>query len=522
MAAERIKMRNIREILRQKWLLDRSHREIAQSVGVGAASVSSVVSRALAAGIDWEQVGEASDDALENLLYGRANGTPRRVRAPPDMQYIHAERSRPGVTLELLHHEYLQQHPDGYRYSQFCELYSRWLKKKRLSMRQVHRAGEKLFVDYSGKKLTIMNPKTGEPTEVELFVAVLGASNYTYAEATYTQKVADWIGSHQRCFAFLGGVTRDIVPDQLKSGVNRACRYEPKIQRTYEEFATHYGTTVLPARPRRPKDKAKAEVAVQVIQRWVVARLRNRTFFDLDELNEAIDELVHEVNDRVMKTYGKSRRELFEQLDRPALRELPQERFDIGEWSTARVNIDYHVAIDGHFYSVPYMHAHDPHSGQRAQVDARLTQSTVEIFLHNKRIASHPRSRKPGCHTTKSEHMPSFHRAHATWSPTRIVNWASSLGPNTAELVQAILAARPHPEQGYRSCLGILRLSRTYGESRLEAACKIGLCAYARSYRHIESILKNGLDRVQPATAEHTHNAPRLTHENVRGREYYH
>ena len=521
MAAERLSMRNIREILRQKWLLGRSHREIAKSVGVSAGSVGSIVGRAHAAGLDWVQVEEAPDDVLENLLYGRAGGAMRKVCAPPDMEHIHAELSRAGVTLELLHLEYLQNHPDGYRYSRFCELYRRWRKRQRLSMRQVHRAGEKLFVDYSGKKPHLVDPNTGEPIFVELFVGVLGASNYTYAEATLTQQVADWIGSHVRCFAFLGGVTRDVVPDQLKSAVTKACRYEPSIQRTYEEFASHYGTSVLPARPAHPKDKAKVERAVQAVQRWVLARLRSRKFFGLDELNEAIHELVDELNGRVMKTYGKSRRDLFEQIDRPALRALPHEPFAIGDWLTARVNIDYHVAVDGHYYSVPYRYAHDPRTLQGTLLDVRLGKSTVEVFLHNKRIASHPRSFKRGRHTTCGEHMPSSHRAQAEWSPSRLVRWGMSVGTNTGQLVEAILTERPHPEQGFRSCLGVLRLSKKYGKERLETACGMGLRVHARSYRHIESILQHGLDRVQPAVTDNPKQAPRAAHENVRGPDYY-
>ena len=301
MAAERLSMRQLKEILRQKLVLGRSHRLIAQSLGVSAGSVGGVVCRAKAAGLDWAQIEMVDEATLETRLYGPPEGTAGAERPLPDPAYIHAERSKPGVTLELLHLEYLEKHPNGYRYTQFCEGYRRWAKRRRLSMRQVHRAGEKLFVDYSGKRPSIVDPKTGEVIEVELFVAVLGASNYTYAEATRTQQIADWIGAHVRCFDFLGGVPRDVVPDQLKSGVTGACRYEPKIQRTYEELARHYETTVLPARPAHPKDKAKVERAVQVVQRWILARLRHRTFFSIGELNEAIGELLEELNDRTMK-----------------------------------------------------------------------------------------------------------------------------------------------------------------------------------------------------------------------------
>jgi transposase len=513
MAAERLSMRQLKEVLRQKWVLGRSHRQIATSVGISAGSVGGALCRATAAGLDWKQV-EALDEAtLEARLYGPPEGTAGTNRPLPDPAYIHAERSRPGVTLELLHLEYLEKHPDGYRYTQFCEVYRRWCKRRRLSMRQVHVAGEKVFVDYSGKQPSIVDPKTGEVIAVELFVAVLGASNFTYAEATLTQQVADWIGAHVRCFEYFDGVPRDVVCDQLKSGVTKACRYEPKIQRTYEELARHYETTVLPARPAHPKDKAKVEVGVQIAQRWILARLRHRTFFSLTELNEAIAELVEDLNDRTMRTYRASRRELFERIDRPALRPLPAERFIIGEWGTAKPNIDYHVDVDGHYYSVP-------HTLRDETFDIRTTRTTVEIFLRTVRIDCYARSYERGRHTTRTEHMPKAHQAQAEWSPSRLVRWANTIGPQTASLVEAIIAERRHPEQGYRSCLGILRLSKKYGAERLEAACARAVAVGARSYRHVDSILKNGLDRTPLPTETTT--TKTATHENVRGRDYYH
>lgn len=513
MAAERLSMRQLKEVLRQKWVLGRSHRQIAPSVGISAGSVGGALCRATAAGLDWKQV-EALDEAtLEARLYGPPEGTAGTNRPLPDPAYIHAERSRPGVTLELLHLEYLEKHPDGYRYTQFCEVYRRWCKRRRLSMRQVHVAGEKVFVDYSGKQPSIVDPKTGEVIAVELFVAVLGASNFTYAEATLTQQVADWIGAHVRCFEYFDGVPRDVVCDQLKSGVTKACRYEPKIQRTYEELARHYETTVLPARPAHPKDKAKVEVGVQIAQRWILARLRHRTFFSLTELNEAIAELVEDLNDRTMRTYRASRRELFERIDRPALRPLPAERFIIGEWGTAKPNIDYHVDVDGHYYSVP-------HTLRDETFDIRTTRTTVEIFLRTVRIDCYARSYERGRHTTRTEHMPKAHQAQAEWSPSRLVRWANTIGPQTASLVEAIIAERRHPEQGYRSCLGILRLSKKYGAERLEAACARAVAVGARSYRHVDSILKNGLDRTPLPTETTT--TKTATHENVRGRDYYH
>jgi transposase len=503
-------MRNSREIVRQKWLLGRAHRAIAESVGVSLGAVSLALSRASAAGLTWKDVEDLDDDALERRLYPTVSGATERPE--PDCVWIHRERHRPNVTLELLHHEYLERHPDGLRYTTFCDRYRAWLGRRGLVMRQVHVAGDKAFVDYSGKRAQIVDASTGEVVEVELFVLVLGASNYTYAEATCTQRGPDWIASHVRALEYLGGAPAALVPDQLKSGVTRACRYEPEAQRTYEELAQHYGTTVLPARPAHPRDKAKVEVGVQIAQRWLLARIRNEVFHSLGALNRRLRELLVDLNARVMRRYGTSRKDLFDRMDRPALRPLPTTRFEYAEWRKARVNIDYHVAVDGHLYSVPYRLVHD-------EVEARIVADVVEILHGRVRVAAHQRSYVKAGFTTLAEHMPSAHRAHAEWTPSRILAWASKIGAATRELCEAILAERPHPEQGFRSCLGILRLGKRYGDVRLEAACSRALRVRARSYRHVESILKNGLDRVA-ATEEQTTFSP--THENVRGRDYYH
>jgi transposase len=513
MATERLSMRQLREILRQKWGLRRTHREVAHSLGISCGAVGTTVLRARAAGLDWAQVDTLSDEALQVRVYGPPT-PPTHHRVGPDCAYLHSERRKPGVTLELLHLEYLEQHPDGYRYTQFCEFYRRWLQRRGLSMRQVHRAGEKLFVDYAGKNPTIIDATTGEVVAVELFVAVLGASNYTYAEATRTQQVPDWIASHQRAFQFFGGVTAAIVPDQLKSAVVVPCRYEPGVQRTYDDFAQHYGTVILPARPGKPKDKAKVETGVLVAIRWILARLRHETFFSLGALNARIAELLADLNARPMRLYRASRRELFERLDQPALRPLPGEGFVYSEWKiAARVNIDYHIELHGHYYSVPCALLHE-------HVDACLTATTVEIFHRGQRVAAHRRSTVRGHHTTDPAHMPKAHQHHLEWSPSRLIDWARTIGPQTAALVQAILADRPHPEQGYRSCLGILRLAKRYGPERLEAACVRAVAVEARSYRHVDSILKHGLDRLAPFAAW-----PQLpltpVHEHVRGRDYY-
>lgn len=503
-------MRKTREILRQKWELGRSYREIESALGVSHGAVSKTISRAKGARLTWDDVQALTDVALEARLYPPLQGDGRGRRPEPDYAVMHAERSRPGVTLQLLHLEHLEKHPDGHRYTQFCEGYRQWLGKRRLTMRQVHRAGDKLFVDYAGKRPHLVDPATGEQIPVELFVAVFGASNFTFAEVTRSQKVDDWIGSHVRAFEFFGGVPGSLVPDQLKSAVTTACRYEPAIQRTYEEMALHYGTSVVPARPAHPRDKGKVEVAVQVVERWIVARLRHQTFFTLEELNARIRELLDEINTRVMKTYEASRTELFERIDRPALKPLPSARFDVGVWKYARVNIDYHVEIERHAYSVPHALVHEA-------VEARVTATGVEVFHAGQRVAAHARSGEAGRHTTVAAHMPRAHQLHLEWSPSRFCRWGASIGPYTEQLVRLILEERPHPEQGYRSCLGILRLGKRYGDERLEAACARAVAVRARSYRHVESILKHGLDRIAAAPAAQSP----IQHENIRGTAYY-
>jgi transposase len=512
MATERLPMRHIREILRLKGRLQRSHRETARSLGISPGAVASVVSRARALGLTWDAVDRLSDEALEARLYGPKDGG-RVARPLPDAAWIHTELRRTGVTLELLHLEYLQQHPTGYRYSAFCAHYRAWVERQRRSMRQVHRAGDKLFVDYSGKKPEIVDGTTGVVRVVELFVAVLGASNYTYAEATETQRTADFIQSHSRALEYLGGVPALVVPDQLKTGVRDTCRYEPVLQRTYEEWAGHYGTAVLPARPAKPRDKAKVEVAVQVAQRWILARLRHQTFFSLAALNARIGELLTELNARPMKGYdGLSRRDLFTRFDQPALRPLPAERFAYAEWRQARVNIDYHIDVERHLYSVPHRLAQE-------LVDVRVSPTALEVFHRGTRVWVHPRSHHPG-YTTVPEHMPHAHRAHRDWSPSRLIRWGATVGPQTAALVEQILASRPHPEQGYRSCLGLLRLAKQYGAERLEVASARALALGARSYRHVDRMLKHGLDRV-PIDTDAPSSAPPATHANVRGPAYY-
>ena len=508
-------MRKTREILRLKWQQGRSYRQIAEAIDVGVGTPSEAVARARRAGITcWREVEALSEEELEARLYPPPSGTEPRPQ-PPSPAAIHIELRRKGVTLRLLHEEYFLADPNGYGYTKFVELYNEWAERQRVVMRQVHKAGEKCFVDYSGKKPTIVDQETGARIEVELFVAVMGASNYTCVEATATQRSADWIASHVRLVELLGGAARAFVPDQLKSGVVIASRYEPGIQRTYEEWSQHYSTTILPARPLKPRDKAKVEGGVLIAQRWILARLRNITCFSLDELNEHIAALVVDLNNRVMKRYGKSRRQLFEELDRPELTPLPSDRFIHGDWSKAQVKLDYHVNVDHHDYSVPYQRATD-------EVDIRLSAATVEVFYKNKRCASHVRSFEYGGTTTDPAHMPTSHRKYAEESDAGFEDWATEFGPHTLALVRAILIERPHPEHGLRSCRGLKTLTRRYTHDRIEAACERALVAGARSYTNVESILKHGLDQLpltEPVQSDEP--AEARDHENIRGADYY-
>jgi transposase len=506
-------MRRVREILRLKHG-GASDRQIARSLNVARSTVGLTLERVAAAGLRWPLPATLTDRVLEAMLYagnGTAQGARRKVEA--DWAYIHHELRRPGVTLLLLWEEYRGREPGGYGYSRWCELYRAWEGRLSPTMRQSHPAGERMFVDYAGQTVDVIDPRSGEIRAAQIFVAAMGASNYTYAEATWTQSLPDWIGAHVRALAFMGGVPAQLVPDNPKVGVDRANWYEPGLNRTYLDLATHYRTAILPARARKPRDKAKVEVAVLVVERWILARLRNRRFFSLAELNQAIAGLVTDLNARPMRRLGVSRRELFLELDRPALKELPAEPYEYAQWRVRRVGLDYHVDIDGHYYSVP-------HRLIREQLDARITERTIELFHKGERVAVHLRGSGRGRHTTIAEHMPSSHRRYAEWTIERIRRDAAAIGPSTAALTAFILENRPHPEQGYRACIGILRLARQYGAERLEAACDRGLDIGARSYGSIQSILKHGLDRRPPRPAAQGELLP--DHPNIRGPRYYH
>ena len=509
MPARRLLMRKIREILRLKHERGLSHRAIAQACAIGVGTVSLYLQRTTQQGLGWPLPAELDDAALEARLFPRA--APVRERVRPDCAHIHRELKRDGVTLQLLWEEYAQVHPNGYRYTQFCEIYRQWARRLRPSMRQVHRAGEKTFIDFSGKRPTLVDPRTGEVRRVELFVAALGGSSFTYAEATATQQLPNWVDAHTHMVEYFGGTTALWVPDQLKSAITRPCRYEPGVNRTYEDLAAHYGAVVVPARPRKPRDKAAVEGAVLLAQRWILARLRDETFFSLGALNAAIRVLLDELNDRPMKKLGISRRALYEQLDRPALQPLPATRYVLAYWKHCRANMDYHIVVERHDYSVPFQLL-------REQVEVRYTTTTVEVFFKGRRVASHPR-RYDGQPSTVAEHMPSAHRAHAEWTPSRLIRWAEKVGPATGELVTRILESRPHPEQGYKAVLGLMRLGRQHGNPRLDAASARAMALGSCRFHTVKNILAAGQDHLPLEPPAET--APTPTHANIRGADYY-
>jgi transposase len=508
-------MRKIKEVLRLKFEARLSHERIAASTGVSKGAISNYVQRAIEKGLGWPLPAELDESALEGLLFRQA--APREQYAAPDFAYVHQELKRKGVTLQLLWEEYHAAHGErGYRYSQFCFHYQRFRDSLARSMRQVHRAGEKLFIDYSGDTVPVIDPATGEVLTAQIFVAVMGASKYTYAEATWTQSLPDWIASHVRAFTFLGSAPSLLVPDNLKSAIKKACRYEPESNSTYEDMARHYSCAVLPARPFSPRDKAATEMSVLVVQRWILARLRNRQFFSLGELNTAIAELLVHLNHRPFKKLQGSRASAFESIDRPAMNPLPATHYEYAEWPRAKVNIDYHIEVDRHYYSVP-------HALVRQELRVRLTASTLECFFKGQRVATHIRSYLLGKFTTLPEHMPEAHRRHLQWTPGRLLNWGQKIGSGTRAVVQWQLENRPHPEQGYRACLGLLNLAESYGKERLEAACRRALAMGSPTRKRIIAILKAKLDQhpdLFPAAQEAAPTASR-SHTNVRGAEYF-
>lgn len=507
-------MRKIRDVLRYRHSTDLSLEAISRSLNISKGVVAKYVRLAADAGLTWPLPTDLDDGALERQLY-RQPSARESTFTEPDYALIHQELKRKGVTLTLLWEEYRSTvGVTAFQYTAFCTRYRAWAGKLKRSMRQVHRAGEKLFADYAGPSLPITDTNTGEIRPASVFVAVLGASSYTFACATAGQTQADWLMSLDRALRFIGGVPELIVPDNPRALVSLPNRYEPELNRATTEFAHHFHTVILPARPRKPQDKAKVEAGVQVVERWIMARLRHRQFFSLAEVDAAVTKLLPLLNNRPFKKLPGCRREAFEKLDAPFLRALPSTRFVLADWKRALVNIDYHVEYDGHYYSVP-------HALVRQEVELRITADMIEVLAKGRRVASHPRNGRKGGYSTIAEHMSAAHRAHAEWSPGRLVNWAASVGPATGELVTRLLAEKQHPEQGYRSCLGLMRLARTAGHDRMEAACTRALAIGAHRYRSVASILDKGLDR-QPLTSTAQTALALPDHANVRGPDYYH
>jgi transposase len=506
-------MRKIRDILRLRLAGGLSFRQINASTKVSLGSIQKLLSKAAELELSWPLPDDLNDVQLARLFYPDADTRTASRFQIPDWPATHQELKRKGMTKLLLWEEYTQQYPNRcHSYSQFCDRYRHWRGRQKRSMRQSHKAGEKCFVDYCGQTVPIINADTGEIREAEIFVAVLGASNKTYAEATHSQQLPDWLGSHVRMFNYFGGCTAMVVPDNLKSGVTRACRYDPDLNPSYQQWAEHYQIAVVPARPYKPKDKAKAEVAVQIVERWILARLRHHSFFSLAELNQCISALLEDLNQKPFKQLPGNRQQAFEQLDKPALKPLPPHPYRYVHIKPVKVNIDYHVEYRLHHYSVPHQYV-----GEKLEIHAG--ESLVTIYFRQQIVARHVRSYKPGI-TTEATHMPTRHRKHMQWTPGRLKNWARDIGPEVLKWVDKQLQSKAHPEQAYRVCLGLLNLSRQYPAQRLDAACKIANRASLTRLKQIKSILKSNRDRL-PEQLELQAELPQH-HENIRGPRNYH
>jgi transposase len=501
-------MRKIRELLRLKFEHGFSDRKIAIALSMSRSAVAECLQRAAAAAVQWPLPDELDDMTLEQRLYPPK---PRAMDAPwPEFSYIHRELTRPGVTRQLLWAEYKTQHPEGLQYSAFCDRYSQWLHNTvEPVMRFEHRAGDKCFVDYAGQTVGVIDRHDGQIREAQIFVAVLGCSNYTFVEASWTQNLEDWLGSHVRALRFFGGAPAAFVPDNLKSGVNKAHRYDPQLNRAYAEFAEHYGLAILPARVRKPRDKAKVETAVQIVERWILARLRDRQFFCLMELNSAITQLREQLNDKPLQKLDGSRRSRFIELDQPALKSLPVRHYEYAQWKCAKVHPDYHIELDHAYYSVPYRHI-----GQR--VDVRVSANMLEIFSQRQLIASHRRLTQRGARSTLDAHRPANHRALIDTSIQRLLQRAEQISPAVARVLIQQFNRKKHPEEALRAAQGILRLAADFSAQRLAAACERALILKACNYRSVRSLI------LTPHSEPGPSGQLPLVHENLRGPEYFH
>ena len=511
MAQERISMRKIKEALRLYYEAKVSQNNIAKVIGISRHSTQQYLLRFRASKISWPLPGDIGEEELENRLFPRGNKLPGK-RPKLDYEYLLQEIRKPNATLGILWEEYKQQNPTGYQYSYFCDLFNEYRNSVNSSMRQEHKAGEKTFVDFGESGIKIMNSITGEETPAKIFVSVWGASAYMYAESSFSERLSDWIQLNVHALEYFDCCSKAIVPDNLKSAVNKACKYEPELNPTYAEFARHYGTVIYPARPYRPKDKSRAETGIKLAKRWILFRLRNRVFYSLFELNQAIWELLKQFNNKLMKKFNKSRQELFEQLDKPHALSLPATRYEFAEWKKSKVQFNYHISYNGHEYSVPYTLIHKT-------VEIRASVKTIEIFYRGKRIYSHLRNHLEHGYTTILSHMPPSHQKYIEWTPERIKNWAKRYGQSVIALVEKIMESRKFPEQAYKSCLGIIRLENKFTAERLNLACLRALEYRAYSYHSVVNILQRGLDK-QPL-ASVNQNKQQIDHENIRGAQYY-
>lgn len=512
MSRKRIGMKKIREVLRLKHDKCLSNKKIAKSLSIGNGTVWEYLVRAKKAGLGWPLPEEMDDIALEKLLFPFQNSQPKKSRPLPDFELMHKELKRKGVTLGLLWEEYNEVHPDGYKYSHFCDLYRDWAEKRDVWMPQPHKMGEKIFVDYAGLTIPIIN-SNGNQYEAQIFVGTLGASNYCFAEATKTQQLHDWIGSHVRMFSHFGGVSEVLVPDNLKSGVKLSHLYDPDLNPTYQEMASYFGIAVIPTRVRTPKDKSKVEKGVKDVETQVLARLRNKTFFSLEELNEEIRSELDKFNRRPFQKIPGCRLSHFEELDKPYLKPLPAIPYVFGEWQKKRVGQNYHINVLGHYYSTPYLIV-------KEEVEIRITENILEIFFKNKRIASHLRSHEIGKYTTDPKHRPPNHQFYVDCTPENLLLMADKVGEDAKKWVQTVLDdTSKHLIIRQKICLGVLRLTKSYKERRLNLACKRALSVGIFSCRSIESMLKNGLDQL--AISETKVIALPQDHEFVRGSAYY-
>ena len=507
-------MRKIGEVLRLK-AAGLNIRDIAVSTGIGKTTVYEYLARAQASGLDWPLPPELDEAAAEARLFPPPTAVPFATRPVPDWREVHRELKRGRhVTLRLLWLEWREGQADGWGYSQWCLRYHQWLGQQDVVMRLEYAAGDRCFVDFAGDRMSFIDD-TDSVIAVEIFVAVLGCSGMLYVEATRGQDLKSWLLAHVHAWEAWGGVPRVTVPDNLKSGVTKACWYEPELNRSYMHLAQHVNTIILPTRVRKPRDKAAAEAGVLVVERWVLAPLRNRQFFSLADLNDAIREKTAAVNDRQFRGQPTSRRDLFEELERPALQPLPRVRYELTEIKPCTVNIDYHVEFDHRFYSVP-------HRLVRQKVETWATAETVEVYQAHRRVASHVREYGRRRYITDPAHMPASHRAHLEWTPSRLVRWARTVGPAVAAVTQRILETKPHPEHGYRACLGLMSLARRHGDDRVQAACTRALSVNAVSYTSVKSILEQNLDKLPLPQAQLSLVPPPPVHENLRGAAYYH